>query len=940
MITRKHHHAKPAVAIGRFCLSCAGTLACWCVWILLGALLGVQLYIALAQELPVPPSLMRRFESRLAEMNLGLAFGRAQFDPAGRLLLQDVRVRSGTFEDPVLLARSIYLRKSVLSILSGDRAPDEIRVDGGTLQLPAPLSPTGTPEPLLREVAATLRLGRDVVHVDQLAFRIAEATVTLRGTYALPPRPADAPPPDPAAVLGRVLSAGRALIRALPQLDVLEHPALDGELSVRPGIGNVAELTLTADALHHPAGQPVETGRLRATATLRLDGTEPRPLRFTFVTDHATYDGDRVTAEHLEGVVAFDLALRAPTAPAEIDLQLAADRVAGFGEKIGQPVLHLHWRRDGAVNAELALASHDAVLGFATDLDLARRTAELRFTGAVPPALVDDFLGRRTPRAAPFFRFGDPVRGVAVAHFAEGWQFSHLTARVRGGRLNSNGVEVTSTRGRIDLDRAGNFLAHDAFVQAGENHARGSYAMNFRTQDYRMLLTGALRPAHITGWFRGPWWREFWAKNFSFDGPPPVADIDLDGNWRNPRVTTYFGSTDANAVRVLGADLEEAHARVFVRPHYAHAFALRAVRAGGTQRAGGEFKRLADDESRRLERMDFDLAGNFDAPTLRALGGATAESLLERWQFNAPPQIEFRGHTDYTSGRALSELAFSGRVEGGASYGGFPLESVATTGRVQGTDVRLDTIELRLAGGRGTGRALVDGPEDARRLGFDFYLEDADLVRAIGVLHDYNRATATEPVEPTNPELLKRASGGRLQFALSAEGPPDALTGFRGEGNLEITGAELGEIHLFGLLSQVLSGLSLNFSSLKLDTLRGRYKLADGRVTFPDLRVTGPTALIEGRGDYRLNEQTLDFTARFRPYEANRNLITGVIGMVINPLTSILELRLTGSIRKPSWSISLGQSTPRETAPVPTTPPAPGPASSEKNTPPPPPGNG
>lgn len=933
MITRKHHHAKPAVALGRFCLSCAGTLACWCVWIVLGALLGVQLYIAVAQELPVPPALMRRFEGRLAEMNLGLAFGRAQFDPAGRLLLQDVRVRSGSFEDPVLLARSVYLRKSVLSILSGDRAPDEIRVDGATLQLPAPLSPTGTPEPLLRELAATLRLGREVVHVDQLAFRFAGATVTLRGDFAPPPRPAGAPPPDPAAVLGQVLQAGRALIRALPQLDLLEHPALDGELSVRPGIGNVAELTLTADALRRPAGRPLETGRLRATATLRLDGREPRPLRLSFVTDRAAYDGDRVTAEHLEGVASLELALRAPAVPPEIDLRLAADRVAGFGETVGQPVLHLQWRREGAVTAELAFASHGAVLGLAADADPARRTAELRFAGTVPPALVDDLLGRHTPRAAPFFRFGDPVRGVAVAHFAEGWRFSHLAARVRGGRLDSNGVEVTSTRGRIDIDRAGNFLAHDAFVQAGGNHARGSYAMNFRTQDYRMLLTGALHPPHIAGWFRGPWWREFWAKNFSFDGPPPVADVDVDGNWRRPQTTAYFGSTDAAAVRVLGADLETAHARVFVRPHFAHAFDLRAVRAGGTQRASGAFKRRADDATRRLERMEFDLAGNFDAAALRALGGPTAETLLERWQFNAPPQIEFRGHTDYTTGRALSELTFRGRIEGGARYGGFPLESVATTGRVQGTDVRLDEIDLRLAGGRGTGRALVDGPEDARRLGFDFYLENADLVRAIGVLHDYNRANATEPVEPTNPELLKRASGGRLQFALSAEGRPESLASFRGEGNLEIAGAELGEIHLFGLLSQLLSGLSLNFSSLKLDTLRGRYKLADGRVSFADLRVTGPTALIEGRGDYRLTDQTLDFTARFRPYEANRNLITGVIGMVMNPLTSILELRLTGPIRKPNWSISLGQSTPRESAP-PAAPAAQSPASEPAPVPP------
>lgn len=919
-MTAPHHQpARPAVAIGRFCLSCAGTLACWCVWIVLGALLGVQLYIALARELPLPPALVRRFESRLAELDLAAAFSRAQFDPAGRLFLQDVRVRVSRFEDPVLLARSVYLRRSLWSVLSGDPTPDEIRIDGATLQLPAPLSPTGTAEPLLRDLAATFRVARGVVHLDQLAFRLGPLSVTAHGEFALPPSSSDAPPPVPAAILGRILQAGRTFIRELPALEAVAHPVLTAELSVRPGIGNVAELVFTADALRRPAGQPFETGVLRATATVRLDGDEARPLRLAFALADLRSDDDRVRATRLEGDVTGVITPRAPAWPAELELRLAADLVAALGEQIERPVLQLHWWNGGRVQADLAVQAHATVFSLSADADLAQRTADVVFRGTVPPSLIDHVLERHTPRAAPFFRFGDPVRGLAEARFDAGWQFRRLSARVRGGRLNSNGVEVTSTRGRIDLDRDGNFLAHDAHVQAGGNHARGSYAMNFRSQDYRMLLTGALHPPHISGWFRGPWWREFWGENFSFDGPPPAADVDLDGNWRDPRVTTYFGSTDATAARVLGADLEEAHARVFLRPHFAHAFDLRAVRGGGTQRGGGSFKRLADDETRRLERMEFDLAGNFDATALRALGGATAETLLERWQFGPPPQIAFTGHTDYTAEGARSEIVFQGRAAGGLSYAGFPLEALRTRGRVQGTDVRLEEIELQLAGGKGTGRALVDGPDDARRLGFDFYLADADLVRAIGVLHDYNRANATEPVEPTNPELLKRASGGKLQFALSAEGSPSALASFRGTGNLEIAGAELGEIHLFGLLSQVLSGLSLKFSSMKLDTLRGRFKLAEGRVNFPDLRVTGSTALIEGRGDYRLADQTLDFTARFRPYEENRNLLTGVIGMVMNPLTSILELRLTGDIRKPTWSISLGQSAPREN-PAPATP--------------------
>jgi hypothetical protein len=190
------------------------------------------------------------------------------------------------------------------------------------------------------------------------------------------------------------------------------------------------------------------------------------------------------------------------------------------------------------------------------------------------------------------------------------------------------------------------------------------------------------------------------------------------------------------------------------------------------------------------------------------------------------------------------------------------------------------------------------------------------MVRTIGALTEFEQQRkGTDEQAPANRELLKRASGGKLQISLAAAGPPSDLTLMEGQGNLLLTGAELGEIHLFGLLSQVLSGLSLNFSSLKLDTMRTSFRLANGLAHFPDLRVSGSTAVIEGKGDYRLKEQTLDFTARLKPYEENRNLFTAAIGIVINPLTSILELRLTGPIQKPNWSISFGSSGARDGAP-------------------------
>jgi hypothetical protein len=903
---------RPAEAAARFCLSCAGTVACWGVWIVLVIGLGLQLYALIARELPLPPFIVARLESRLAEENLAATFAHAQFDPSGGLYLRSVRLRVRHHADPLVLADGVFVRKSPWSILSGARAPDEIRLDGATLQLPAPLSPSGAPEPLLRQATATLRLEGSLVHVDQLAFRLGRLAVTMRGDFQLPPRAGERRPPL-GEVIAQVLQIGRRVARELPRLDCLERPVLHATLGVRAGIGNVAELELTADAVRQPAGLDLETGPLRATAIVRLDGTDERPLRVAFATPALRFR-DQVHAANLAGAIATTFRPRAWALPESAEVLLSAARVQALDEVAVAPTLTARWLRHAPTEFDLGVTLHDQPLAVAGRFDPRRRTGRVTLEGPIPPSLVTAVLARRAARVEPYLRFADPVRTFATATFGPDG-FELLRARVDGARLNSNGVHIAHFRGRVDLDRKLDFRAEADHVQtAGGGHAQGIYWMNFRRMDFRVLLTGGLNPPEIAGWFRTNWWLNFW-ENIRFPGALPVADVDVQGNYRDSTNTNYFGSTDAAPAIVLGADFETAKARVFVRPHFAHAFDLTVARADGAQRARGWFKRSADARTRELRAYEFDLTGNLDPGTLRHLGGPAAASLLEPWNFSQPPQLALRGRTSFRDGRAHPDLTFRGEAGGGVTFEKFPLETVSATGGVSGNDIRLDRIELAVAGGHGTAKAAVTGEGERKRLGFDFYLEGADLVRTIRTINEFEtaRAPAGEPPASPNRDLLKRASGGRLNFALSAQGHPGDLTSFNGSGNVEVAGAELGEVHLFGLLSQLLSGLSLNFSSLKLDTLRGSYRVADGRVNFPDIRVTGPTALIEGRGDYRLTDKTLDFTARFKPYEENRNLLTGVIGIVMNPLASILELRLTGPIGKPDWSVSLGSSTPRET---------------------------
>jgi hypothetical protein len=912
---------KPAL---RFCGSCAATLVCWAVWLAFGATLIVLIYVAVARELPVPDFVLRRVEARLAEANLVIKFGRARFDPTGRVLLEDVQLHSRRFEEPLLTSRLVFVRRSIWSILAGRPVPDEIRLEGAALQLPAMLSPSGTAEPLLRDLAVVLRHEENLWHLDTLTGRIGQLAVTAQGDIT-PPSRAGGPPLSLEEIATRFLQIGRRLVLEVHQFDAFDEPALSVRLDNPPGVGNTATVLFTAKAARQPWKQPLTLGPLALTATLRLDGKGERTLRLHAATRDAVYRGD-CAVDNLRAIISAQVVPEELSAR-PVEVLVAAGRLTVQSESALGPVLRADladW--PAGVRATVATQINGEFLAAEVEASLHEQSARLRAAGRGSPEFINRVLARHTPRAASYFVFGDPVDFTAEASLTAGWHFDRLSSRVAAGRLDSHGVKIDAARGRIDIVGM-SFLAYDARVAMGENEARGSYWMDFATTDYRMLLTGRLRPPDINGWFRGDWWLGFWNDHFAFPATPPEGDVDVSGRWREVGRSEFFGRAEATGPVVLGAAFARARTLIFLRPHFTHALELGARRAGGAQQLDGWFKRIADPAGRETQRVEFRLDSSLDAETYRKMGGEKAETALTGLQFAQPPRVHAEGALEAGGAGFAPRLTFTGVAEGGLRFYGFPVDSARATGGMTGDEFRLDDIQFTVAGGQGGGKAALGGTPDARRLGFDVHVSDADLARSIRAVEEFQAArTGQKGESATESKFIKRASGGRLAVSLAAQGRPGDLASFTGTGKAALTGTELGEIHLFGLLSQVLSGLSLNFSSLKLDAAHTSFKLEAGRLQFPDLKITGRNALIDARGDFTFATNALDFTARFKPYEENRNLLTATLGMMINPITSFLELKLTGPLSKPDWSVVVGQSAPKaEPGPplAPTTPPPP-----------------
>ncbi|HEY9250186.1 MAG TPA: AsmA-like C-terminal region-containing protein, partial [Rariglobus sp.] len=451
-------------------------------------------------------------------------------------------------------------------------------------------------------------------------------------------------------------------------------------------------------------------------------------------------------------------------------------------------------------------------------------------------------------------------------------------------------------------------LCENLVLRQGASLAHGSYEMDTHTMDFRFLLTGGLEPAGIASWFHS-WWSGFWS-TFDFSRALPAADVDVRGRWGDLTATRVFVQAEGSGVGLKGVVFDRVRTRLFLRPQW---FDIRHFDVAlDSAAAGGSLARSLDLEKNTWTRMDFAVESSLPLATILKLFHAESSELLAPYDFTTPPRLRLNGRVD-------SDASPSGKGEhidiglsstGPMTYHGFPLSDLNFEAALRNDVIDLPVLAVGFAGGRANGKARLWGPADARRLSFDIALADANLgavTHAVTLL----QPTAA-PVSEKSAEAARlrqeRLDRGRLVFALKAEGLFTDFHTFKGSGRAAITGTELGQLNLFGPLSEALRGTFLNFSSFSLTTVDAPFVLSGDRVHFDDLRVTGPSALLQAKGDYLLRDGRLDFTTKVHPFDESPSMVGSAVGFVLTPLSKVFEVKLKGTLSNPAWIFAYGPS--------------------------------
>ncbi len=881
----------------RFCGECLLAFCVWSLWLGLALLLGLQLYIIGVRELSLPPFLLRAYEARLAASGVRLDFGRASFDPTGSVLLENVRLFLPAYEDPVAAARALHVTLDPWALLGGRIEPRGLDAAGITLNVPAMLSPTGRSEPLVHDLDFSLRPAEAELHLPRLAGRIANLQLTARGNVhaaLLTDHRPDAPLPLAVLLNRHYPEICRHLVTLAGHLEKFDAPALDLVLTPSETRGAIVRATLLARGLALPEATaenlelswqlpligpaPAFTRVEAQVGSLRLaQGIQARRVqatvrgRFDPAAPHFDFSSAELTLGTVSGhrLAARDLALRIEGGP---------------------------WPR---LRGELLARLLDEPVFVAGTVDLTEKSAALQTTGRVSPDLIG-WLGHRTDRdLRRFIGFGSaPWFDLAVA-IAPGWKFHEASGRVAARAINARGVMLDEARGQVRVDR-GHFKATDAFARIGPNFARGSFEQDFATRDFRFLLNGRLDPPAIGGWFR-EWWENFWT-DFDFSRGAPTADVDVSGRWGRGPDTTVFVFAHAREPVIRGVHLDHAITRLFIRPHFYDALEIHATSGAGAAR--GTFTRTHQEYRPVLKHMAFDFVSTLDVNEAAPLVGEELVAITAPFRFTEAPTLHARGliagpAAPEPGRRAVQVTGHTGRP---LSFHGFPLQHLSFNAELRNEVLDLTPVEMGFGGGVARGRILIDGPADGRRLGFDLALTGANLREAALKLEQFSAQRQGRPPAPASTYIEGTANVG-LDLTLSASGLIDDPYSFTGTGRAELDGTGLGRIRLLGLLSELLFFTALDFNSVHTD-----FTVAGPKLIFPDVNLTGPNAAISANGSYSLADRTLDFNARIYPFQESRFFLKNMVGAVLTPLSSVLEVKLGGPLEKPQWAFVIGPS--------------------------------
>lgn len=865
--------------------------------------IGLFAYIITIDETDMPRILVQLLERELRSQGASISMSGIRIQPSGRITIDQPVIISTDLQSEIARADRISLKLNPALIIFGRTRLNELYVENGSIIVPAMLSRSGLPEPLIDQIDLATENTRSGWIIKRSTIQFRDARVTARGAINLDTldiAPREKEPPTLTEQLIAFHKQARTFEEHLARITGLE-----ANIAIRSVKNEPRSLTATVSAQEARWNDEVSATDLLLTA----NATERSPLRIDVQMD--TVNGPQNTRIQSSRITALWNDFPGPDhwLPNSLFCQIGS---AGQESEYIQNI-SAHFRPDSLKQweAEGHLQLANSPWEFQASVDFNSKSAYTLVSGSPTNGLIE--LGSKVAQElspplaqlplVDFARFDGEADIRIEAAFENSWKPKSVWASLIASQITSLGAEFDQVIAEAGLQGSAIDIP-SIWLRSGPQNGRLAVNFDLESKRRRVLIDGLFHPNTVDGWIPDPWWIELW-QNFQFPEEGFYCLMDSEQIVKRPETLRLTGYALGKNLGLRGHAMDEIESRMYIRQRYFDLYNLSLIRPDGYVRGESQFSVAIDprDKKNKLSGLWLDAESTTDldiGPDVIYELRENVEDILEPYEYSVPPKVQATASSLRQKGLFEYNIDLSIDTSEPISYHHFPLESLKAEVLVSNNRVSVPSIRADLASG------MVDASADVRGEEIDLKvaLSDAhfgDTLKASAIYFAANdEASAANEFSPE--ELSNYGGTASLQF--DGNGIVGDSLSFDGKGAYQITGADFYQLQLFGGLSRIFDNAGLPITTLRFEDAEGEFDVDKRFVRFPELRLRGRIAQIKSEGNYDLAEGELDFTAQLQPFRSVP--IFELPARVLDIFTGIFEVQLTGTIAEPKWNLFRG----------------------------------
>lgn len=890
---------------------------------LLIALVGLIIVLLREGEAPIPSMVTDLLQEELAEQNLHIDYQDLRMDLRGMLFARDIKLYSQGNSEPIFEAELLLVKVSLFRALIGDYTPTEVSLANGAFYCPPLVSPRGEREVMIENIHLQAERQLNDWQINTFLLELLGAQVRLNGNIFTPlPGLEDQPDrPDEKApnLMGLYMDVCQELLALQKPFAQVEDLILELDISgERKGALNILAQAYYEGFTDADARFKLGAGSAELRASLGVDGIL-RPDGLGAVRINEMLWQKDVKTGFTEATVQLGNGLDGFTSiPLQADLYCYDIEAWGLPFDGAFANLDMSQLDDhGTLNGRVVLKSgHNwlAVQGpFKPGSQSGKLAVEARWnptfflqTTALPK---EDIPTGIDVQNRPYWK--------AQVDLEPGFKQVSSEFDVHFGPLKYQTIELQAARvkGRI-LQNELNLYSVD--LVAADYALHGNYWQQFSTGNYRFQAQGTVWPDKLDLFIEDDWWQELWA-DINLKKTPPTAAIDMSGQYgADGKKNVIYGWAQLDDVKYKDVPVDHAYTRIWQTQQFVDLFDFQLQMPEGHATADLHFEKLPDG---RRQYLSFLARTHVPLVEGATIASDVAVPIARKFPAEDPPYLDIAGLVYGEESSRPNELFLKASVffPNKFEFEDVRFDNGSFNVAVTPEEIKVTQGRMGLADGQAALYTLVQRQADG-----GLYVEDAKinilnaklfkLYEAIPFLRVARakqeamqriKATKQDDDQEVNQRPFEERYVGNVSLFFETHGQLPDLNSFVGSGTLDLSKANLGQLHLLGGLSSFLYSIGIHLGTLNFDSAQSDFTLARSNLYFPNGQIAGSTGEINANGNFNIENDSLDFLIVLHPFGNMETPIFSEIFTVLSPLADSLEVEVTGTLTAPKYDISV-----------------------------------